>query len=453
MNRNYYCKVNSQKEADELLKKLRDIGENIDRYIYTDTWQYIVYDKNTSWALSDIKTSKEEFEGKIEVPSSELIDYVTGKKLDKDALLEEAKRRYPVGTKINSSFQYNYKTTVHGYNFEEGNIHCVDQLGRNNGYIYYSGKWAETVEEPKVETKFEKGKWYELKYNFKDKLCNIIGKSIESSTNILYFNKYYNIIKGKWSEADFLSLDKDISLIYSKELSLQEIQQYLPDGHPDKIKQEVKEEVKSREEWSVGSYVVFLKDYGGHHKGTIDTIRSTTSEYITVENCSFNGSKITCNLYRDSECKWFPTLQEAQKFSNELLGKSKTDLKVEDLVEGEIYYTEWEKGDNQHIFKYLGGSLDGCRNYCIVNGRFTNTERTFTHPIYKNNIRLATPQERKWLKTCIKQDKFIPKEDLDKYDSYLKNIYSGKTRKSPELMDRTKIKVEIKRTKAKQIKL
>ena len=45
MNRNYYCKVNSQEEANKLLKKLRDVGEDTDRYHYTDRWQYIVYDK------------------------------------------------------------------------------------------------------------------------------------------------------------------------------------------------------------------------------------------------------------------------------------------------------------------------------------------------------------------------------------------------------------------------
>ena len=75
-------------------------GRKYKRYRYTDRWQYIVYDKNAVWALSNIKNWKEEFKNKIEVPASELIDYITGKKVYKDALLEEAKRRYPVGTKF-----------------------------------------------------------------------------------------------------------------------------------------------------------------------------------------------------------------------------------------------------------------------------------------------------------------------------------------------------------------
>ena len=77
-----------------------------------------------------------------------------------------------------------------------------------------------------------------------------------------------------------------------KEVPLSEIQQYLPDEHPDKIK-EVKEEVKPNITWKIGD-----------------------------------------PLHKECKLKVFPALQEAQKFSDELLGESKTGLRVEDLVEG-----------------------------------------------------------------------------------------------------------------------
>lgn len=90
-------------------------------------------------------------------------------------------------------------------------------------------------------------------------------------------------------------------------IHLDEIQQYLPDGHPDKY-------VPTIEKWSVGSYVVFLRQYGGHPKGTISKIINNEAECAQVEN-SFHSRHEGCRLYKDKECKWFPNVEAAEKFA------------------------------------------------------------------------------------------------------------------------------------------
>ena len=155
MNRNYYCKVNSQEEADELLDRLKKTGEFVTNlYTLEPDWIYIGMKKDEGrWAI----ISRSYFvDNAIKVPASELIDYVTGKKLDKDALLEEAKRRYPVGTK------YRVKEYSSGNYYLEGTVSKTPYWSNNgkediiSGYdgILWSSKygWSEIVEEPKVET-------------------------------------------------------------------------------------------------------------------------------------------------------------------------------------------------------------------------------------------------------------------------------------------------------------
>ena len=60
MNRNYYCKVNSQEEADELLQKIKKLDEDVDKtYSYSQDWCYIGFDN--LWSLLDNKYIKNNF--------------------------------------------------------------------------------------------------------------------------------------------------------------------------------------------------------------------------------------------------------------------------------------------------------------------------------------------------------------------------------------------------------
>ncbi len=326
MNRNYYCKVNSQEEADELLDKLKSIGEPINKLNFIPGyWYKIGYDTGTWSLLTQGHISR--IKNATEVPASELIDYVTGKKLDKDALLEEAKRRYPVGTKFKSTYQGDWAKVI------DLDFKWVEQYkaiqNSNGGWVYQLGNWAEIIEEPKVE---------------------------------------------------------------------------------------VKEKIKSTITWKIGDYVVFVEDWNRSKKGNIDKIKKlgegVTTLYLKKEGLA--GSP----LHNDCKLKVFPTLQEAQKFSDELLGKSKTGLRVEDLVEGEIYVNGPDNGTTWcYIIKYSKNSFKkavGLYKTGVYSAEYCNYTGDYTEGWL---LRLATPDEKKWLNTCIKQDKFIEQSELDKYDN------------------------------------
>jgi hypothetical protein len=74
------------------------------------------------------------------------------------------------------------------------------------------------------------------------------------------------------------------------------------------------------EKWSVGTYVVFLIDYGYNNKGTISKITDNSTSIVEVEAPLHSDVNERCNLTKDRECKWFPTLKEAEEFSKQLLG-------------------------------------------------------------------------------------------------------------------------------------
>ena len=410
MNRNYYCKVNSQEEADELLDKLKSIGEPINKLNFIPGyWYKIGYDTGTWSLLTQGHISR--IKNATEVPASELIDYVTGKKLDKDALLEEAKRRYPVGTEFKSTYQGDWAKVI------DLDFKWVEQYkaiqNSNGGWVYQLGNWAEILEKPKVETKFEKGKWYYYEHgeNVKDKYYL---KYDKHNSDKFYYIEYIKLMKNAKAIRQVSNIP--FKFMYNiKEVPLSEIQQYLPDEHPDKIK-EVKEEVKPNITWKIGDYVVFVEDWNRSKKGNIDKIKKlgegVTTLYLKKEGLA--GSP----LHNDCKLKVFPTLQEAQKFSDELLGKSKTGLRVEDLVEGEIYVNGPDNGTTWcYIIKYSKNSFKkavGLYKTGVYSAEYCNYMGDYTEGWL---LRLATPDEKKWLNTCIKQDKFIEQSELDKYDN------------------------------------
>lgn len=68
-----------------------------------------------------------------------------------DELIAEAKRRYPLGTKIISADNETDRETIVGgenvYTHYENNTSNVD-AGYLQGYIHYAGKWAKILELP-----------------------------------------------------------------------------------------------------------------------------------------------------------------------------------------------------------------------------------------------------------------------------------------------------------------
>lgn len=100
----------------------------------------------------------------------------------------------------------------------------------------------------------------------------------------------------------------------------------------------------------------------------------------------------------------------------EIISKPKTSLKVEDLVEGGIYYLTCGV-----ILKVINILIDGYITAVRLN---TNTSNRFKASdsirVVGNECRLATQEEKEWLEECIRANRFIPKKDLKKEDCAMK---------------------------------
>lgn len=161
--------------------------------------------------------------------------------MTKEELLEEAKRRYPIGTKIKLP-NGNITEIKENIYFDTTDLNII----WNNGYgrIYDNGKWAEIISklEEKVEEipQLEVGKWYKHQGNHYLKVLKINKDSVEGNA-IGSLRNYFN--NHKWNNPN-----NNCKLL----TDLSEIQQYLPDGHPDKIKSMEINEFKK------GDYIVTL---------------------------------------------------------------------------------------------------------------------------------------------------------------------------------------------------
>lgn len=118
---------------------------------------------------------------------------------------------------------------------------------------------------------------------------------------------------------------------------------------------------------------------------------------------------IGCN---DMECSKCMLNNDNDKAIN-WLKKGIKELTVDDLVDGEFYFTG--PGLWHYIIRYTKNKNN---TYAVGSDWFT---RNYSNPIIHDGVdgwklRLATESEKKWLKTCIKQNKYILESELDKYD-------------------------------------
>lgn len=137
------------------------------------------------------------------------------------------------------------------------------------------------------------GKWYKLpnRSNYYVKY-----KSENNCSEYITAGKEYRNYSGYCNTDDAILL------------SSEDIYQYLPDGHVDKV--------KTTEKWSVGTYVVWLVS---SQKGNIERVTHPRDRI-----CTYLEHYGTCSLNRerDGEIKWFATKQEAEAFSRTLVTPS-----------------------------------------------------------------------------------------------------------------------------------
>lgn len=163
--------------------------------------------------------------------------------MNKEQLLEEAKRKFPIGTKFKAP-DNNREYTVEGFDGIESNgwltdyhvLACIKEHKGVGQYLYYHGKWAEVIEP--VKPNLIVGKWYML-----PKTSNFIVKysSVGSCSEYIANAKHYSY-GGSCCTTDAILVD------------LSEIQQYLPDGHCDKLVKVSMEDIQRqcKEKYPIG---------------------------------------------------------------------------------------------------------------------------------------------------------------------------------------------------------
>ena len=253
-------------------------------------------DNFTSLSKNDVKLSEYE-----EITFAQFKQYVLKEtltntekdwtKVSKEELLAEANKRYPIGTK------YRNKPT--------GSIYILESKltidPRNNVcdearqcHVFLCGKWAEIVELAKKD-------WNER--DTQEVLDEAIRRypigTIVMSPVVS--NDKYTVLKTpaffKENKRVITDGDKKVTLFDFDKNTWAEI---VKETQPEK--------------WSVGTYVVLLKDYGGHPKGTIDKIIRDNGPVTVKVSLPYNGTDY-CNLSKASEAKWFATKSEAEAFA------------------------------------------------------------------------------------------------------------------------------------------
>jgi len=187
------------------------------------------------------------------------------------------------------------------------------------------------------------------------------------------------------------------------------------------------------EKWSVGSYVVFLEDKVGGNKYN----RGEYQEIVDIDYSRFTKGAISYKEGDENNLKWeeagkirwFATKSEAEEFAKSLVEVKETkpkQLTIDDLVEGEIYKVTTGKFNIIHKFSKYNSSNNYATFKCflrIEDKYYSSQANVLTnypnyvltnYPNYVWNN--TTPQEKKHLNVCIKQDKFIPQDQLDLYD-------------------------------------
>jgi len=227
-----------------------------------------------------------------------------------------------------------------------------------------ANKFVSKEEALKKEVKFEQGCWYKINHCWYAKFMVIHGSGT--------YWRYSDIIdsKGKFDNIPGnLSGDwKSISMELLTDLS--EIQQYLPDGHSDKI--------NKMKKFSSNTYVVWTNDIGYYYN------KLKSNKIYKINSCDGNHIKlnedyidsININYSYNKEIKWFSTLKEAESFIKPLIEeKLNVFEQYVRLLSTECYNYSCSYGDEEPVIGMI---------YEIDNGKSGENRLCLKHKSYKN---------------------------------------------------------------------
>lgn len=192
-----------------------------------------------------------------------------------------------------------------------------------------------------------------------------------------------------------------------------------------------------------------------------DFLEEVIPEYVEYIDTKYKGQIVKVEEWTSHSfcCIKFENGQREQPFKDlvklstkeayEAQNKPK-QLNVKDLIKGEIYVFDINSIKN-FISKFDYSDSYNYYDTCFIQeNEFDNEPESATISDI-NNIRLANNEEKKWLNTCISQDKFIPKEDL--HLNEILNQYSLTPNESSQLSNYNSEDIYIPSIIKKQTKL
>ena len=210
-------------------------------------------------------------------------------------------RDLTLGGRISDRAILNYSDDYIGIDYPN-NSHTGNLIGK----LYTPSELVRLIQS-KDKTELEVGKWYKFAGNG---IKGQIGKCIRSTYNMIVFEPWLNEGTSYVNSGAFYK--KDVTnLIELTDLSV--IQQYLPDGHVDKV-------MKPIRRGAIHTYLVALIDrcigVSNFNKGDIGFIHSLDEVTIIKD-----GREFCCTVINQEEAgavKWFATLPEAEEFAKTL---------------------------------------------------------------------------------------------------------------------------------------
>ena len=311
------------------------------------------------------------------------------------------------------------------------------------------------------EPKFEVGKWYYVELGVHKHYLKF--KKINKDNTFIDEKGYIKSLK-EWDYG--VSIDIEKVTFYRLLTDLSEIQQFLPDGHVDKIVKLISfplegcvyDDVNNLDNlskylinrpfnrpdnkvvkkdavgigWNTTSCWWLMSKTSGKTNYKLSDLESflpkteIIPEYVEYIDTKYKGKIVKvedwcCGSYckvifyngiKEQPFKHLvkPSTKEAYEAQN----KPK-QLNVKDLIKGEIYVFDINSTKN-FISKFDYIESDNYYDSCFIQGNEFDNDPEFATISDIKSIRLATNEEKKWLNTCISQDKFISKEDLHLYD-------------------------------------
>lgn len=258
---------------------------------------------------------------------------------------------------------------------------------------YYIG--CVLVEDETPTFKFEVGKWYKFRWDW-DSDRWYYGKFKNFDAHILKWDIWF---RKDGSNLQYnAALDKQEISEYSLLTDLSEIQQYLPDGHVDKIVNNIPKYVKCLPNGAQGISHIDNCIYKVENGFISCEPEGTPTEWKGFISGGFTFELSTKEAY------------EAQFNKTDMNPLITTNLDI-NLYKGKYYvitYTDYPEKRYVVIGNYDLNTLQGIN---IQDKRFFSSNCFSSHNI---KIQEALFSDRAWLDRCIKAGKYLPKEELNK---------------------------------------